>query len=273
LAEPYAEMHPVDAAKIGIVGGDLVSVESLYGDVILRALVTDRATKGQVFAPMHWTDQQATSGKINRLTAPIADPVSGQPALKAGSIIARKFGAAWYGFGASITPLATTGRYAAISRTATGWQGEFAGTAEPADWEAFTRKILNQPHCTISAIHDAKSGLVRIAIHKSSTLIGLFFASATPVRLARSHVVSLIGTQTTALAALPGRGGTDHVDAGAVICACMNVGINTVRDAIKVGARTVETIGEATCAGTNCGSCKPELSAILAQMQLPMAAE
>lgn len=273
LAEPYAEMHPVDAAKIGIVAGDLVSVESLYGDVILRALVTDRATKGQVFAPMHWTDQQATSGKINRLTAPIADPVSGQPALKAGSIVARKFGAAWYGFGASITPLATTGRYAAISRTATGWQGEFAGTAEPADWEAFTRKILNQPHGTISAIHDVKSGLVRIAIHKSSTLIGLFFASATPVRLARSHVVSLIGTRTTALAALAGRGGADHVDAGAVICACMNVGINTVRDAIKVGARTVETIGEATCAGTNCGSCKPELSAILAQMQLPMAAE
>lgn len=273
LAEPYAEMHPVDAAAMGVVDGDLVAVESLYGDVVLRGLITDRATQGQIFAPMHWTGQQATSGKINQIIAPIADPISGQPALKSGSIVARKFVAAWYGFGASISPLTPIGRYGAISRTATGWQGEFADTAEPDDWETFARDILATPSGEISVFEDTNSGLVRIAIHEGKRLSALFFASPTPVRLARSQVVALIGTETSALSALAGRGGADHLDAGAIICACMNVGINTVRSAIAGGAQSVGAIGEVTCAGTNCGSCKPELSVILAQLQLPMAAE
>lgn len=273
LAEPYAEMHAADAAEIGVVAGDLVAVESLYGDVILRTLVTDRATKGQIFVPMHWTGQQAASGKINQLTAPIVDPISGQPALKAGSIVARKFEAAWYGFGAGLSPLSPTGRYAAISRTATGWQGEFADTAKPDDWKNFARNILATSSGEISVLGDTKSGLVRIAIHEGQRLTGLFFASPSPVSLARSYVVSLVGTETSALSALAGRGGADHVDAGAIICACMNVGINTVRSAIASGAQSVNAIGDMTCAGTNCGSCRPELSAILAQMQLPVAAE
>ncbi|ALI54126.1 nitrate reductase [Celeribacter marinus] len=273
LAEPYAEMHPDDATAMGVGYGDLVAVKSLHGDVILRALITDRATKGQVFAPMHWTGQQAASGKINQLITSNVDPISGQPALKTGSIVARRFEAAWFGFGASVSPLAPTGRYAAISRTATGWQGEFADTKAPDDWDPFVRDILAAPSGDISVLEDLKSGLVRIALHEGKRLTALFFASPTPVRLARSYVVSLIGTETSALSSLAGRGGADHVDAGAIICACMNVGVNTVRSAIADGARTVDAIGEVTCAGTNCGSCKPELSAILAGLQLPMAAE
>ena len=54
----------------------------------------------------------------------------------------------------------------------------------------------------------------------------------------------------------------------------MNVGVNTVKEAIKAGARTVEAIGDATCAGTNCGSCKPELAELLIPApSMPMAAE
>jgi bacterioferritin-associated ferredoxin len=44
-----------------------------------------------------------------------------------------------------------------------------------------------------------------------------------------------------------------------------SVPLATIRDAIQSGAATsVETIGQALRAGTNCGSCLPELKRIVA---------
>jgi len=62
-------------------------------------------------------------------------------------------------------------------------------------------------------------------------------------------------------------------DVGATVCACFNVGRNTVLDAITNGAHSVAAIGDITCAGTNCGSCKPELNALLSEVTLKVAAQ
>jgi assimilatory nitrate reductase catalytic subunit len=49
-----------------------------------------------------------------------------------------------------------------------------------------------------------------------------------------------------------------------VICACFGVGIDAVRKAIAGGAaKTVAEIGETLRAGTNCGSCLPELKRMI----------
>ncbi|MCK5639273.1 MAG: (2Fe-2S)-binding protein [Gammaproteobacteria bacterium] len=55
-------------------------------------------------------------------------------------------------------------------------------------------------------------------------------------------------------------------DIGRIVCACHSVGGHTLLDAIKDGNTSVETLGECTQAGTNCGSCIPELKGLLAQM-------
>ena len=53
-------------------------------------------------------------------------------------------------------------------------------------------------------------------------------------------------------------------DAGPVICACFGVGLNVIRRAIVSEALTsAEEIGKALRAGTNCGSCLPELRKIV----------
>jgi assimilatory nitrate reductase catalytic subunit len=50
------------------------------------------------------------------------------------------------------------------------------------------------------------------------------------------------------------------------VCACFSVGLATIRAAIETGAAAnVEGIGEALRAGTNCGSCLPELKRIVAE--------
>jgi assimilatory nitrate reductase catalytic subunit len=273
LAEPYAALHPTDAAALNISAGDLVMLKTQQGRAILRSLVSDRATQGQVFAPMHWTKQQSINGTINSLIAPAVDPISGQPALKSGAIKAAKFEAAWYAFAASTSKPILQGDYAAISRTTSGWQGEFAGIKAPEDWGVFGHMVLNQPNGEISVLQDSASKTMRLAVHEGATLKALFFVGSQPIRLSRSHVTNLIGSNTSPLDAMAGRGGADHVDAGTIICACMNVGINTINTAIAQGAHTVEAVGASTCAGTNCGSCKPEISALLSHIKIPMAAE
>ncbi|WP_390915205.1 molybdopterin-dependent oxidoreductase [Pseudosulfitobacter sp. SM2401] len=273
LAEPYVEIHPMDAEKLGLNAGDLARSTSPQGQSILRVLITDRVGQGQLFAPMHWTCQSSIGGRSNTLIPALADPVSGQPALKSTRVEIEKFNAKWFAFAAGVNPLETLADYGAIARSATGWQGELAGLETPPDWQVFARHILNAPAADLSCVYDEQTGTTRIAVHNGADLCGLLFASPNPVRLARAHAVSLIGSQTTALVALAGRVSEGQPDPGQTVCACMNVGINTVRGAIAAGAATVDCVGKATSAGTNCGSCKPEIATILAQSSLPLAAE
>jgi assimilatory nitrate reductase catalytic subunit len=52
---------------------------------------------------------------------------------------------------------------------------------------------------------------------------------------------------------------------GRLVCACFGVGINTLRRGIQEqGLDSVAAIGRALNAGTNCGSCIPELQSLLA---------
>jgi assimilatory nitrate reductase catalytic subunit len=51
---------------------------------------------------------------------------------------------------------------------------------------------------------------------------------------------------------------------GPVVCACFGVGLHTLRRAIREDRlSTIDAIGAALRAGTNCGSCIPELKQLL----------
>jgi assimilatory nitrate reductase catalytic subunit len=60
------------------------------------------------------------------------------------------------------------------------------------------------------------------------------------------------------------RSGADRPDPGAQVCACFSVGANQISAAIAGGCTTVDAVGNTTSAGTNCGSCKAEIRAMLA---------
>lgn len=272
LAEPYVEIHPDDASSLAVRTGDLVQLGAGNGHVILRVFVTAQVAKAQLFAPMHWTRQNSINGSVNAVVPASTDPVSGQPALKAGRVTAKRNDAAWYGFAAAATDLQLIGDYAAIARTPSGWQGEFAGQLVPSDWAALAAQCLGCNEVDLVSTYDCGSHTYRFAQYNGAQLSGLFFASSQPVRLARHNAVSLIGTDVPAFAAMAGRIGAGQPDPGRTLCACMNVGINTVQRAIDAGATTTDAVGIATCAGTNCGSCKLEIQALLAATLL-MAAQ
>ena len=55
---------------------------------------------------------------------------------------------------------------------------------------------------------------------------------------------------------------------GPIVCACFGVGRNTICDTIAGGARSAADIGTKLKAGTNCGSCIPEMKRLIAQVNV-----
>jgi nitrite reductase (NADH) large subunit len=57
-----------------------------------------------------------------------------------------------------------------------------------------------------------------------------------------------------------------------IVCSCHKVTEATLRDAIEQGADSIAALSDATKAGTGCGSCKTELSQLIAISKKPAAA-
>ena len=272
LAEPFLDIHPTDAATLGIAPADLVRLVSPQGRAILRARITADVLPGEVFAPMHWTALTAPSARIDAVVAPATDPVSGQPESKASVVAVERVQAEWYGFAVSAQPMSPTSDYWAMVRTQAGYRAELAGLTPVSDWEVAARDLFGLNDCAIQTVTDRKRGIARVAFYQGGTLIAALFVAAGPVGVMRDHLASLPGTQ--APDALTGQSPVGRPDPGPVLCSCFGVGVNTILAAIETqGLITVDQIGAALQAGTNCGSCRPEISALLGHAQTKEAAE
>ncbi len=272
LAEPFVELHPEDAKRLNIQADDLVELSNTYGRNILRALISQNATPGQVFAPMHWTSENASAARIDALVPAIVDPISGQPESKAAAVAAARYPAQWFGFAVSATPLHPGAEYWARARVQDGWRMELAGLVTPEDWLQYARQLFALPEAEAATVIDAKRGLARIAFHAEGRLLAALFVGPEPVAVARDHLAARLNEAASTI--LAGRPSADMPDPGATVCACLNIGINTIREAIQSGhALSVAALGEALGAGTSCGSCRPELAGLLSRFKLPEAAE
>lgn len=76
--EPYCEMHPRLAERLGVRPGDFVKVESRRGSTTVRALVVKTIRPDHVFIPYHWPLERA----VNLCTIRALDPVSKIPEFK-----------------------------------------------------------------------------------------------------------------------------------------------------------------------------------------------
>ncbi|MEU9031336.1 bifunctional nitrate reductase/sulfite reductase flavoprotein subunit alpha [Streptomyces sp. NPDC048383] len=86
---PFVELHPEDAAAMGAEEGDHIEVASRRGRAVLPAVVTDRVSPGNCFAPFHWNDLFGEYLSINAVTSDAVDPLSFQPAFKACAVALR----------------------------------------------------------------------------------------------------------------------------------------------------------------------------------------
>lgn len=76
--ETLVEVSPEDAARIGLNGEEMVRVRSRRGEMIAKAVVTDRVPTGVVFGNFHFPAEQ----NVNNLTILALDPVAKIPEYK-----------------------------------------------------------------------------------------------------------------------------------------------------------------------------------------------
>ena len=82
------------------------------------------------------------------------------------------------------------------------------------------------------------------------------------------HLLDLYGSLLTdhqRRMLLSGKSADGQANCGSIVCACFGVGRTTICDAIAAGARSAADVGAKLKAGTNCGSCIPELKRLIAQ--------
>ncbi|GGE44471.1 nitrate reductase [Agaricicola taiwanensis] len=266
IAEPFAELHPSDASQLGVTPAGLVQITSAHGAAVARALVTDRQQPGSVFVPMHWTTEYAPAARIDAAVSPAVDPVSGQPGLKLTDVAVTPFAVAWYGFAASRgKPVLSDLPYAAAARAKGGWRLECAGSDTPDDWTGYVTTLLGLPKdAEVVSYQDAAGRSFRFAAFHDGRLAGAFFAAPEPVAVSRNWIADRLDDASFdghgRMSLLAGRAGAHAPDQGATVCSCFDVGVNTIIAAISSGAAvTVEAIGVCLKAGTNCGSCRPEI--------------
>ncbi len=279
IAEPFCEIHPADAAKAGIGDADLVRVTAANGrSILVRALLTERQMRGSVFVPMHWTGETAPSARVDTLVSSRADPLSGQPALKMSRVSVVRHGPEIYGF------LVTTKRpadlpfaYWAIAKAEGGYRVEFAGDQPPEGLEAWFRNMAELgEHHELAGYFDRKTGDHRLLGFDGDRLCAALFVSPGPVAVSRQWITDQLHQRHPDFKArsglFAGRPSAGMPDKGAIVCSCFSVGVNEIDAAARGGCRSLEDIGMALNAGTNCGSCRPEIRRILDATQ-PIAAE
>jgi len=273
IKEPSVTIHPIDAAGSGLTNGSLAELSSALGRVVVRVETSEGMRRGDVFVPMHWNDQFASNGNIGALIAPHVDPVSGQPQFKQTAVRAEPYRAAWYGFLLSRREVdgLTTGYWSKAVRRGL-WHYELAGESVPDDWATFGRRLLAPDVARDGEwreLHDSAQANYRLARLVDGRLEAVLIVQPSPRLPPRDWLTELFAKaqldpqeRSRVLRGTPPRG---QMDVGRTVCSCFSVGINTLTQAIRdKGLRTPEAIGEALQAGTNCGSCIPELRRLIA---------
>src|SRR5207237_1966006 len=103
--EPFLEIHPLDAKACGLTHGGFARVSTRHGACILKVMACAGQQRGSIFAPIHWSDANASSAPVGDLVAPKVDPFSGQPEAKATPVAVAPVAFAYRGFALAREPL------------------------------------------------------------------------------------------------------------------------------------------------------------------------
>ena len=267
LPEPFVEVHPDDAARHGVADGDFARVTTDFAQCTLRVVVSERQQRGMLFAPIHWSEATATASRVGALVAPHTDPFSGQPENKATPAAIAPYEYVFRGFALSRKPLELPA-HAWWARVAIngGYGYLFADNADLAGWQSW---LKSRTGGDLAEYKDFGGGVYRAASFAGGCIDTCLFIG--PARDAGDWNVvkslfaadALSNDQRRML--LSGKSSDGLASAGPFVCACFGVGRTTIFDAIAAGAHSAAEIGAKLKAGTNCGSCIPELKQLIAQ--------
>ncbi|MBU2865249.1 molybdopterin-dependent oxidoreductase [Reinekea forsetii] len=276
IEQPFIDISPQDAAHLSIVQLQIVEVVSQLGSVKLRANIRSTQKKGQVFAPIHWTDQFANNAVISNLINATVDPLSGQPESKFAQVAIRPVEKLLYGYCISQKKLNfDDAAYWCHVTLEQGAHTEFAlqeASATSTDLFEKAKSLLSAKNVDIEAgewvvYSNPIENVARFSFVKDDVLIAAFYFSQHPMLPSTQWLREMVTSQAKIeqhqrlglLAGKPSNG----VDHGRIVCSCFNVGENQINDALEQGVKNLADLTRSLKCGSNCGSCLPELSDII----------
>lgn len=278
ISQPFVEVHPKDAMSRDLSSGQLVKVHSKWGQMMAPVNINENSKVGDIFVPMHWTETLSRTGRINPVVNPVVDNFSKQPESKHTPVQVTPYTANWFGF--------------VLSRNDIEWpecdylvsaQGDLHNRIELAHSEALKNPSnemlewlgfkdaddLQTQGLELLSFEDDILGLYRIALLNSDGELQAVAMIAPDMQLPeRTWLASQFSKPSLndrAIKALLSGYAPVGEDIGRIVCACFSVGEKTIEGAVKAGCHTPEMVGEKLKAGTNCGSCVPEIKDIIKQ--------
>ena len=249
--------------------------------MVVRVRAGGDVPPGMVFAPIHWNRAFASDARVGALTNPVVDPISGEPELKHTPVSIEPFVADWYG-------VMFTRKHAAAAGGARGGRACRASSScgmsssgdRFADWAVEARRMLGVPEGADAdwiEYRDPARGLYRARVDRRRAarrlhllrLAGRRCPSA-PGWLACSRRASSMRRRARSL----WRAARSKAPTRARWCVRVSAsGANPIAACARElgAAATPVEIGKRLKCGTNCGSCMPEIQAIIRQAAVKKA--
>ncbi len=285
--EPVVLMAAEDMQRRLLIAGDLVEVKSRRGSQILPAQASDELRSGQAFIPMHWGDEYL-SGRdthgINGLTSPALDPDSKQPELKHAAVAIKKAELPWRFVAFGWLPADQALKLQTSLRARMPSFAYACVTLFGRDRVGVLFRAANEVATDVSAIEyqfglngaevlryaDARRGIsrcMRIVDGKLETVtLAGDVAAGRWLRafLEEGQPVEQLGRLLLQPTATPPE---NFVERGKIVCSCFGVSERQINGLLAEAGNDacVELLQQRLKCGANCGSCMPELKAIIGQ--------
>jgi assimilatory nitrate reductase catalytic subunit len=264
LAEPFVEVHPQDAARLGLADGGFAQVSSQHGATILKVLISENQRPGSLFVPIHWSDETASCARVGELVSARTDPYSGQPESKATPAAIAPVAFALCGFARMrAAPALPGGTWWAKVAVADGVEYRLATNQGPMFWHDFADRWRA---ADARLAEQLDGGVYGAAAFLDGHLDGCFYiapAGAAPQWDLAGLAAAACETADRGRRIPKSEASRYITGTQPVVCACFGVSLDAVRAAVRGGAISVADIGRKLSAGTNCGSCLPELKRII----------
>ena len=264
-----ASLHPETAAAMTLCAGDLLQISNEGGLVRAVVSIDDGVAPGSVFLPIHWSDRFASAARVSCLLPAITDAVSGQPQSKLARVAVEKV---------SVEKWMLVFTREALPRRS--WSSDYWSRVRVAGGEAILMAASDHSEL-LAAVDDLTPEAERLAITGQSPgmerrfwfdhgLAGALYAHEDhrslpdPAWLERQLRESLPSPRWKLLAEPAARDVGD-----ALICACHDVSQSAIVAAIGEGLCTTGELGARLKCGTGCGSCVPELQALIEEHAAP----
>ena len=264
MSEPFVQIHPQDASQLDLSPNDLVVCSNQKHQYIGRVKITEDQRPKEIFVPMHWNDMYSSQARADALVYDIVDPICGQPEFKHSPVKLDKYIVQTQGIvvaNKKYEKLPT--EYWTKITVDQGHAYTFADKSAAFDWQNW----LTEQHPDIDdwVTYQAAGSYHTLGFRED--ILEVAFMSTTAHEAPQySWIAQQLG-QKVALeerfTLLTGQPGDNSNSPGPIVCSCFQIGENQIREAIEAGAKSVEELGIKLKCGTNCGSCIPEISALL----------